>query len=231
MHCYRATPLSRVVAWKKNCRATILHMSVARHCTGCATSKWARPLDQSTRRAWRGALSPQHRHRHNGGDENGQCYRYAARSGVGSSHTTNACECWHTRRTQRRSIALPCHVKAVRKPAAARRAAHKACSAMCGPTWSVRGDSSSSSFNTKQVAVFSPRCIPSRIDHIATTSFPPLPISGRSKCGAHISRPSSGEIPTTAANIPSAHLFTIAITSFFRFTPHYTTTAPSDGPQ
>jgi hypothetical protein len=26
-------------------------------------------------------------------------------------------------------------------------------------------------------------------------------------------------------------LFTIAITSFFRFTPHYTTTAPSDGPQ
>jgi hypothetical protein len=38
-------------------------------------------------------------------------------------------------------------------------------------------------------------------------------------------------MPTTAANIPGAHYFTIAIASFFKFIAHSTTTALFDGPQ
>jgi hypothetical protein len=38
-------------------------------------------------------------------------------------------------------------------------------------------------------------------------------------------------MPTTASKITSAHYFDIAIASFFKFTVHSTTTAPSDGPQ
>jgi hypothetical protein len=148
-----------------------------------------RSLDRSARKAWRRVLPPHHRQHHNGGVENKQRYGHAARGGVGNSHTTNTCKCWRARRMQRRGTALPCHVMAVRKPAAARRAGRKACSAARGPTWSVRGVGSSSSLNTKQSSC----CLPSRIDHIAATAlFLPHPLSGRSKCGAHISRPSSG---------------------------------------
>jgi hypothetical protein len=164
-------------------------VSVARHCIERATRKWARSLDRSACRAWRGALQPRHRHRHNGGVENRQRYGHKARGGVGNSHATNACKCWSPRGMQHRETALPCHVMAVRRPAAARRMGRKAYSAARWPTWSVRGVGSSSSFNTKQP----PHCLPSCIDHItAAASYSSLPLSGWSKCGAHISRPSSG---------------------------------------
>jgi hypothetical protein len=133
---------------------------------GRATSKWAGPMDQC---AW--ALPPCHRHRHNSDMENAQRYGHAAGGGVGNRHAGNARKCWCACGTQRRSTVLTCHVMAVQNPAAARRAVRKACNTACGPTWSVRRAGSSSSLNTKQTAVLSHRCLPSRIDHRRTLHF------------------------------------------------------------